>query len=183
MRTTPANAAVAVLLLLAACGKEQTKPVTSDSTTTAPTQEGTMRLTSTAFQNQGKIPAEYTCDGEGASPPLLISGIPEGTVTLALVMDDPDAPSGTWDHWVAYDIDPTAEIPRDVGALGTAGVNTSGGTGYDGPCPPSGTHRYVHRVFALDIRLGLAEGASKVDVVEAMDGHVLAEATLTGLYR
>jgi len=183
VRTTPAVAAVALLLLLAACAGEQTKPVTSGSTTTAPTQEGTMRLSSTAFQDQGKIPAEYTCDGAGVSPPLQISGIPEGAKTLVLIMDDPDAPSGTWDHWVAYDIEPTSEIPRDVGGVGTAGVNTSGGTGYDGPCPPSGTHRYVHRVYAVDTALGLAEGAGKAEVLEAIEGHILAEASLTGLYR
>jgi Raf kinase inhibitor-like YbhB/YbcL family protein len=104
-------------------------------------------------------------------------------VTLVLVVDDPDAPSGTWDHWVAYDIEPAPDIPPDVGDLGTAGVNTSGSTGYGGPCPPSGTHRYVHQVYALDTTLGLAEGATKGEVFAAMEGHVLAEATLTGLYR
>jgi Raf kinase inhibitor-like YbhB/YbcL family protein len=100
-----------------------------------------------------------------------------------VVVDDPDAPSGTWDHWVAYDIAPVSDIPRDVGALGTAGVNTSGSTGYGGPCPPSGTHRYVHQVYAVDTTLGLAEGATKAEVFAAMEGHVVAEATLTGLYR
>ena len=142
-----------------------------------------MRLTSTAFEDQASIPAEYTCDGEDVSPPLHIEAIPEEAQTLVLIVDDPDAPSGTWDHWVAFDIDPVSDIPRDVGALGTAGTNSSGTTGYGGPCPPSGSHRYVHQIYALDTSLGLGEGATKGEVFNAMEGHVLAEATLTGLYR
>jgi hypothetical protein len=141
-----------------------------------------MELTSAAFEEQGTIPTEHTCDGEDVSPPLHIDGVPETAQTLVLIVDDPDAPGGTWDHWVAFDIPPARDIPRAVGTLGTGGVSSFGDVGYGGPCPSSGTHRYVHQVYALDTELGLAEGASKSEVLEAMEGHVLAEATLTGLY-
>ena len=174
--------ATTVLLLLAACGGNGAASTTSASPSAGDDQEGTMRLTSTAFEDQGAIPAEYTCDGEDVSPPLRIAGIPETTQTLVVIIDDPDAPGGTWDHWVAFNIAPTTEIPRAVGALGTAGVNSFGNTGYGGPCPPSGTHLYVHQVYALDIELGLGEGAAKDEVLAELQGHVLAEARLTGLY-
>lgn len=141
-----------------------------------------MQLTSPAFVEQGTIPTEYTCDGQDISPPLHIEGVPESAQTLVLIVDDPDAPGGTWDHWVVYDIAPVEEIPRDVGALGTSGKNSSGDAGYGGPCPPSGTHRYVHQMYALDTELGLDEGASKREILDAMEGHVVASATLTGLY-
>ena len=97
-------------------------------------------------------------------------------------MDDPDAPVGTWDHWVAYDIEPLSEIPEAVEALGTTGTNSWGNTGYGGPCPPSGTHRYFFQALALDARLGWEEGADKTSVLEAIHDHVLAEATLLGFY-
>jgi Raf kinase inhibitor-like YbhB/YbcL family protein len=141
-----------------------------------------MQLTSHAFSHEAMIPTRYTCDGEDTSPPLAVSEIPPGAETLALVMDDPDAPAGTWDHWVAYDIDVTEAIPEGVAALGTAGRNSWGRTGYGGPCPPSGTHRYFFTVYALDTRLDLDPGADKADLLEAMKGHVLAEATLMARY-
>jgi hypothetical protein len=187
VRTTRTIVVAAIWLLLAtACGDGEsgsTTMTTLAATSAGPTEAATMRLTSTAFADGETIPAEYTCDGEDVSPPLQIDAVPETTETLVLIIADPDAPAGTWDHWVAFDIAPTAEIPRDVGALGTAGVNSFGTIGYGGPCPPSGSHRYVHQVYALDVTLGLPEGASKAEVLEAMKGHVLAEATLTGLYR
>jgi Raf kinase inhibitor-like YbhB/YbcL family protein len=141
-----------------------------------------MRLTSTVFADGDPIPSRYTCDGDDISPPLEIHDLPEGTVTLALIMDDPDAPAGTWDHWVAYDIPPTPTIAENVGALGIAGRNSWRRTGYGGPCPPRGEHRYFFRVFALDTRLGLREGSPKKRLLRALEGHVLAEATLTGRY-
>ncbi len=141
-----------------------------------------MQLTSTAFGNEQPIPERYTCDGEDVSPPLAIAGTPEGTQTLALVMDDPDAPRGVWDHWVAFDIVPRSEIPEDVGPLGVAGANSWGRTGYGGPCPPSGTHRYFFTVYALDTQLALGPGASKADMLAAVEGHVLDQATLMGTY-
>ena len=141
-----------------------------------------MRLTSTAFQPDGGIPRRFTCDGEDVSPELILHDLPEGTVSLVLVMDDPDAPAGTWDHWIAYDIPPTTLIPEGAGDLGTAGTNSWGRPGYGGPCPPRGTHRYVFTLYALDARLGLAPGARKSMVLGALAGHVLAEATLVGRY-
>ena len=141
-----------------------------------------MRLTSRAFTHEGMIPDRYTCDGADVSPELGIEGVPEGTVSLVLVVDDPDAPGGTWDHWVVFDIPVTASVPEDVGATGTGGLNSWQRTGYGGPCPPSGTHRYFFTVLALDAELDLAEGATKVEVLAAAEGHVLGEAVLMGTY-
>ena len=141
-----------------------------------------MRLTSSAFEHDGLIPRRYTCAGEGVSPPLSIHDIPAQTVSLVLLVDDPDAPAGTWDHWVAYDIPPIAEIAAAVASLGTAGTNSWGRRGYDGPCPPSGTHRYYFKAYALEVVLGLAAGEDKAAVGAAMSGHVLAEASLVGRF-
>ncbi len=142
-----------------------------------------MRLTSPAFEHEGDIPARYTCDGDDVSPALSIAGLPSDTVSLALIMDDPDAPSGTWVHWVAYDISPSTGVPEGVESLGTAGVNSWGRTGYGGPCPPSGTHRYVFTLYALDAASHLAPGADKAAVLDALADHVLANAVLMGHYR
>jgi Raf kinase inhibitor-like YbhB/YbcL family protein len=142
-----------------------------------------MHLASAAFEHEGFIPRRYTCAGDDASPPLALRDIPAEAVSLALIMDDPDAPAGTWDHWVAYDIPPTAAIPEAAASLGTPGTNSWGDTGYRGPCPPSGTHRYYITVYALDTHLGLEAGADKAAVRAAMAGHVLAEAGLMCRFR
>ncbi len=165
--------AIAILLIALACGADE-KPAR---------QEVSMRLTSPAFEHEGDIPVRYTCDGDDVSPALNIDDTPTDTVSMALLMDDPDAPAGTWDHWVVYDISPTAEIPEGVGSLGTAGNNSWGRSGYGGPCPPSGTHRYVFTLYALDARLDLSTGADKAAVLDALADHVLAEAVLMGRYR
>jgi len=144
--------------------------------------EGGMRLTSSAFEHEMRIPTRHTCDGEGLSPQLDLSGIPSDAVALALVVDDPDAPSGTYDHWVAYDIPVMETIPEGIASLGTPGLNSSRQPGYQPPCPPSGSHRYFFTVYALDARLGLEAGADKASLLEAIEGHVLAEATLLGRY-
>ena len=141
-----------------------------------------MRLSSPAFGPGDPIPIRFTCDGADVSPALDVADVPEGTACLALVMDDPDAPGGTWDHWVAYDIPVTAAVPEGVRSLGTAGRNSWRRPGYGGPCPPFGEHRYLFRIYALDTRLGLPPGASKKQVLEAVKGHVLAEASLVGRY-
>jgi Raf kinase inhibitor-like YbhB/YbcL family protein len=141
-----------------------------------------MQLTSTAFAENGPIPIKYTCDGEGISPPLSISGFPEATRTLVLLVDDPDASRGTYDHWVAYDIPVTMAIPEGVTTLGTAGRNSSGATGYQPPCPPSGTHRYFFTVYAMSEPLGLGPAATKPEVLDAIEGRTLEEATLIGRY-
>jgi len=141
-----------------------------------------MKLSSPAFGNGEAIPSRFTCDGADVSPALSITDLPDGTACLALVMDDPDAPMGTWDHWVAYDIPVATAIPEGVRSLGTAGRNSWRRPGYGGPCPPFGEHRYFFRVYALDRPLGLPPGASKKQVLEALAGHVLAEAALLGRY-
>ena len=141
-----------------------------------------MELRSPDFRSDGPIPARFACDGADESPALRISRVPADTVSLALVMDDPDASVGTFDHWVAFNIEPTEVIPADVGEIGTGGLNSWSRLGYGGPCPPSGTHRYFFRILALDMDLDLEEGATKEDVLEASKGHVLGEATLMGTY-
>lgn len=150
----------------------------------------TIQITSSAFSEGGKIPQKYTCDGEDASPPLAWSGIPAGTQSLALIADDPDAPVGTWVHWVLYNIPPdlsglpegiakTASV-EDTGLQGNNGFRKAG---YGGPCPPKGKpHRYFFKLYALDMILGLEAGASKADLEEAMQGHILAQGQLIGLY-
>jgi len=140
-----------------------------------------MKLTSTAFEHEGTIPSKYTCDGENISPPLTISDIPEGTQALALIMDDPDAPAGTWDHWIIWNIPPdTANIESQP--QGTRGKNSWEKLDYDGPCPPNGEHRYYFKLFALDSVLDLPEGSQKSALLDSMQGHILAETTLMGKY-
>jgi Raf kinase inhibitor-like YbhB/YbcL family protein len=141
-----------------------------------------MQLTSPAFVDGASIPNRYTCDGEDVSPPLTIEGVPEGAAALVLVMDDPDAPGGTWDHWIAFDIPVTTSIGEDVGTIGRSGTNSWGRTGYGGPCPPSGTHRYLFRVIAVSAELGLPEGADKAAVLDATRSVTLDEAGLMGIY-
>jgi len=150
----------------------------------------TLKIESPAFAEGSAIPRQYTCDGNGGSPPLTFSGVPAGTKGLALICDDPDAPSGVFVHWVLFDLPPaTAKLPESVPAGaspptgGVQGKNDFGKTGYGGPCPPSGTHRYEFKLYALDKELKLPPGSSKADVVAAMQGHGLAEAKLTGKYK
>ncbi|HET6341537.1 MAG TPA: YbhB/YbcL family Raf kinase inhibitor-like protein [Gemmatimonadota bacterium] len=151
-----------------------------------------MRLTSDAFEDGGTIPRRHTCDDEDVSPALEWEGVPEGSVSFALLVHDPDAPRGDWVHWVIYDIPGHfGGLPEDVGPaprledLGEAaqGENDFGRIGWGGPCPPPGKpHRYVLTLTALDVRLGLEPGASREEVEEAARDHVLATARLTGRY-
>ena len=141
-----------------------------------------MHLTSSAFEDGDSIPERYTCDGLDVSPPLTIEDVPADTAALVLVMDDPDAPSGVWDHWIAYDIPVATGIEEAAVSLGTTGRNSWGRMAYGGPCPPGGTHRYVFTLYALDTRLELGSGADKASVIAATADHVLAEAKLVGRY-
>ena len=141
-----------------------------------------MTVTSPAFTHNGPIPRKYTCQGEDISPPLVITNIPAGTKTLALIVDDPDAPMGTWIHWVVFNIAPKSEIPENS-VPGLQGINDFRRKDYGGPCPPSGTHRYFHKVYALDTVLLLKEGITKRQLEVAMEGHILAQAELIGLYK
>ncbi len=142
-----------------------------------------MELTSPAFENGGMIPARYSCDGDDVSPPLRISGVPEGARALVLIMDDPDAPMGTFDHWLVWNIPAdTTEIAEGTEPEGVPGRTDFGNTHYGGPCPPGGTHTYRFRLYALDRELDLPKGARKKKLLQAMEGHVLAEAVLRGKY-
>jgi Raf kinase inhibitor-like YbhB/YbcL family protein len=148
-----------------------------------------LEVRSPAFADGGSIPSQFTCDGKNVSPPLSWTGIPPAAKSLALVCDDPDAPAGVWVHWVVYDLPPsTSALPEgvpardEIGGGGRQGKNDFRKIGYGGPCPPSGTHRYVFALYALDSKLDLAAGATKQDLLEAIRGHVLAEAKLTGKY-
>ena len=141
-----------------------------------------MELTSTAFRNNGFIPKTYTCDGEDISPSLVIKGIPPDAKSLALIVDDPDAPAGTWVHWVVFNIPITLEI-KENSVPGIQGVNDSRQLGYGGPCPPSGVHRYFFKIYALDTLLNLKEGITKGALEKAMQPHILDKAELVGLYK
>ena len=150
-----------------------------------------IQLASSAFTEGAAIPRKHTCDDRDASPPLRWSGVPEHAKTLALICDDPDAPAGIWVHWVLYNVPATVtELPEGVLAtevvLGGAkqGVNDFQRIGYGGPCPPRGKpHRYYFRLYALDAELSLKPRATKRDVVNAMQGHILAEGQLIGAYQ
>jgi Raf kinase inhibitor-like YbhB/YbcL family protein len=142
-----------------------------------------LSVESSTFENNQLIPTKYTCDGDDISPPLTIEGVPEGTKTLALIVDDPDCPTGTWDHWIVWNIPATTSKIAENTAPGTEGLNDFRKRVYGGPCPPSGTHRYFFKVYALDVKLDLSPTSRKRDVEKAMQGHVLAEGELVGLYR
>lgn len=143
-----------------------------------------LTLTSAKFSHRGTIPAEYTCDGKDISPRLDIKGVPADAKSLVLIMHDPDAPvSGGWTHWVVYNIPPTTRVIEEgKEPEGTPSKNSWGRTGYGGPCPPSGTHRYFFTLYALDTLLSLPEGSSKKEVEKAMLGHILAQTELIALY-
>ncbi len=136
------------------------------------------------FLNNEAIPSKYTCDGENVSPPLEISGIPVNAKSLALIADDPDAPSGTWVHWVVWNIpfSGTMESIKENVKIGLEGTSDFGTLGYGGPCPPSGTHRYFFKIYALDTELDLKEGSTKKQLEAAMQGHTIEKAELVGLY-
>ncbi|MCH7786195.1 MAG: YbhB/YbcL family Raf kinase inhibitor-like protein [Chloroflexi bacterium] len=149
-----------------------------------------IELTSSAFTDGEDIPAKYTCDGEDVSPSLEWSNLPQGTKSIALIVDDPDAPGRGFVHWVLYAISPDAGgLPEGVPAGEVTpqgarhGTNGFGRTGYDGPCPPSGSHRYFFKVYALDSELEEVAGADKGDLLQAMEGRILAQGQLMGRYQ
>ena len=148
-------------------------------------KKGNMKIESPAFENNQSIPSKYTCDGENVSPPFKISQVPKETKSLVLISDDPDAPARTWVHWTVWNIDPKTEeiaeasVPREA----VEGATSFGKPGYGGPCPPSGTHRYFFKLYALDTVLNLDSSAEAGDIEEAMKDHVLDSAELLGLYK
>ncbi len=148
-----------------------------------------IKINSPAFEDGGMIPSQFTCDGPDMSPALGWEAVPENAKTLAIICDDPDAPMGTWVHWVIFN------IPADLGGLeedvpadevlasgALQGKNDFRRIGYGGPCPPGGTHRYFFKIYALDAELDLSPGATKSQVLEAMEGHILAQGKLMGRY-
>lgn len=176
---------LAVCFAASACGTGAT--ATSESLPITP--GGTMQITSAAFVDSTPIPDRYTCQGEDINPPLEITGVPVGTESLVLIVDDPDAPDPAapkvvWEHWVLWNIAPnTSAIGAGMVPAGSIqGTNSWGRTDYGGPCPPIGTHRYFFKLYALDTTLALGTTSIKADVETAMQGHVLTQAQLLGLY-
>src|SRR5665647_282494 len=141
-----------------------------------------LTVKSPAFDNIRPMPKKYSCDGEGINPALTIEGIPTETVSLALIMDDPDAPGVTFDHWVVWNISASTTKIAEHSIPGTEGLNGMRKTGYTGPCPPSGTHRYFFKVYALNAQLTLSAKSTKRDLEKAMQGHTIAKGELIGLY-
>lgn len=144
----------------------------------------TIVITSSAFKEGERIPVEYTCNGKNISPPLAWKDLPANTQSLALIVDDPDAPSGTWVHWVLYQVPAKTEgLPAGAADLGIQGQNSSRKTGYSGPCPPAGKpHRYFFKLYALDISPELDPGATRAGLEKAMQGHILGQGQLMGTF-
>jgi Raf kinase inhibitor-like YbhB/YbcL family protein len=173
-----------ILVALAACGRVQPEGQVQEAA------QVSLQLESSAFKAGETIPARYTCDGDDVSPPLSWADPPPGTESFTLIVDDPDAPVGTWDHWVLFSIAAAVRslpenVPPDavVDGVGVHGANSWRNLGYGGPCPPQGpAHRYFLRLYALDTVLDLKAGASRGDVERAMQGHILAESELIGQY-
>lgn len=150
----------------------------------------TIQVTSPAFEEGAMIPKQYTCDGANVSPPLKWSGLPTGTKSVAMIADDPDAPVGTWVHWVLYGLPPDSKeltenqpLDRMLANGAKQGTNDFRKIGYGGPCPPSGTHRYFFKMYALDSEIPLDPGARKAQLLKAMEDHVLAKGELMGKYQ
>ncbi|HMG74820.1 MAG TPA: YbhB/YbcL family Raf kinase inhibitor-like protein [Pyrinomonadaceae bacterium] len=176
------------LLLFLSCAGRQ--PQIAQPANTPTQNKAEIKLTSAAFKDGQPIPRAYTCDGVNISPPLEWSGVPRTAKTIAIICDDPDAPGGTWVHWVLYNL-PAENIglvenlpaTETLKSGGFQGKNDFGKTAYGGPCPPSGTHRYFFRIYALDSELPLKAGATKAELMKAMDDHVVLQGQLMGTYR
>ena len=148
--------------------------------------EKTMKLTSQAFENEGMIPSLYTCDGKDIPPVLMWDSVPDGTKSLALICDDPDAPAGTWVHWVIYNINPEIKELSEKTLMQSGaveGINDFKKVGYGGPCPPSGIHRYFFKLYALDKKLDINPGINKSKLEELMKGHIILKTELIGKYK
>ncbi len=167
--------ALIVLLFITGCVSQ------AEETKKALVEAEELTVSSPAFRHNGNVPSKYTCEGENVNPPLEIEGIPEGAISLVLIVEDLDAPRGIFVHWVVFNISPVTIIEENS-VPGVEGINSFGNNFYGGPCPPSGTHQYVFAVYALDTTLTLDPTVTKNDVVEAMEGHILAKGELIGLY-
>ncbi len=180
-----------LVLFLCSCRNERQSNSTQSNAQPSPakTEVKKMEIKSSAFQEGGMIPKQYTCDGQNVSPPLEWSGVPQEARSLVLIADDPDAPDGTFTHWVVFNMPATTKSLSENVARGTIegagrqGKNDFSKNGYGGPCPPSGTHRYFFKLYALNANLALDDGATKSQVEAAMDGHILAQGELMGKYQ
>jgi len=182
-------AASIALFLLCSCDSGDGAGPNTQARKAPEAAKARLTVTSSAFKEGGEIPSKYTCDGANVSPSVAWKPTPKGARSFALICDDPDAPRGTWVHWVAFDIPPSVKgLPESVPPLPRLAVGGKHGTndfrtlGYGGPCPPSGTHRYFFRVYALDRTLGLEPGITKARLVKAIEGHVIGEGRLMGRY-
>lgn len=144
-----------------------------------------IKISSSAFDHKELMPSKYTCDGMDVNPPLALDNTPSSAKSLALIVDDPDAPRGMWVHWVVWNIDPgTKEIKENsIPAGAKQGMNDFGKRDYGGPCPPSGTHRYFFKLYSLDTTLSLGQDTAKTALEAAMKGHIIAQAEIIGLYK
>ncbi|MCL5438773.1 MAG: YbhB/YbcL family Raf kinase inhibitor-like protein [Patescibacteria group bacterium] len=158
--------------------------INKESSETQNLQKTNMKITSPAFQDNSNLPVQYSCDGRGINPPLVISDVPQNTKSFVLFVEDPDAPSGTFTHWVVYDINPSVrEIQENSTSKGAYEGKTSiGNAGYVAPCPPSGAHHYVFKLFALDTMLNLKSAPRRSEIEKAMTGHIIDQAQIIGLY-
>jgi hypothetical protein len=146
-------------------------------------EEVSMKIQSPAFADNQKIPSKYTCEGKNISPPLEFSDLPPSTKSIALIVEDPDAPSGTFDHWIVWNLPPSTTHLSEGAAVPFQGRNHYGKAQYNGPCPPPGKpHRYFFKAYALDTLLNLSQGIAKADLEEAMKGHIITKSELVGLY-
>jgi Raf kinase inhibitor-like YbhB/YbcL family protein len=182
---------LSIAVLLCSCRGEKSSNTSPPSNTNSPGgNRAEIKITSTVFDEGGMIPRPYTCDGPNVSPSLRWEGVPAGARTLALICDDPDAPGQTWVHWVLYNLSAETKglienVPKQerLAGSGLQGVNDFREIGYDGPCPPNGTHRYYFKLYALDAELALEPRATKEQLLKAMEGHVLGEGQLMGRYQ
>ncbi len=188
-RQPPAHSVPAQEVMTSVAPKVPTIEIIPQKTLTPEVKS--MKLSSPAFQHEGKIPSKYTCDGENVNPALVFSDVPANAKSLVLIMDDPDIPDfakqrigkDVFDHWVIFNIKPDVTKISEGEAPGTQGNNSRGEAKYTGPCPPDREHRYFFKLFALDTMLSLPEGSTKEQVLEAIKGHVLAETELMGKYQ
>lgn len=175
------------MLLLIVAGvfvyRPRLAPVSSSSGIISQLETSKMTLTSPGFANNGAIPSKYTCHGGSVVPPLEWSGVPTSSKSLVVILDDPDAPRGTWNHWLVFNIPTTTQsVAEGHEPPGVHGNGSAGNRPYAGPCPPSGEHHYVFHVYAVDTMLNLPEGSSESEVLSSIQLHVIDQAILTGLY-
>ncbi len=183
---------LAIIIFLYGCATEVKQPEPIQQPSVQETAQEQVRadevdymsltISSTAFKNHGDMPSKYSCDGEDINPPLRISGVPLGAKSLVLIVDDPDAPVGVWNHWIVWNIPPETTSIKEDSVPGIQGLNSWGRNDWGGPCPPSGTHSYMFKLYALDTELDIDAESDKVDVESAMEEHILEEAELVGKY-